>query len=157
MLYTFKMDGFLRSLPRENAGYMTVLRQTQGFNEFIHEREMKPASDQSIMLFDQVILSKRNRGRTSMFSRSKIDFLSDTADHLWRTASTAPPKGKVVGDYRAIVTRTPAKLDATLMREPRVLQGLSAKVNSVPGKRKPIPSMLGPKGGLNGLAISPPD
>jgi hypothetical protein len=30
MLYSFNMDGFLRSLPRENADYMAVLQQTQG-------------------------------------------------------------------------------------------------------------------------------
>ena len=30
MLYGFNMDGFLRSLPHENADYMQVLRQTQG-------------------------------------------------------------------------------------------------------------------------------
>lgn len=30
MLYRFNMDGFLRSLPRENADYMHVLQQTQG-------------------------------------------------------------------------------------------------------------------------------
>ena len=156
-LYTFNMDGFLRSMPRENAEYTAILRQTQGFNEFIHERESKPANDPLIMLFDQIILSKRNRGRTSLFSKSKTDFLSDTSDHLWRTASASPPKGKVAGDYRTIVTRTPAKLDHTLMREPRLVQGLPVRMSTAPGKRKPIPSMLGPKGRLNGLAISPPD
>ena len=130
MLYRFNMDGFLRSLPSENAEYMRVLQQTQGkqpfsslplnfsilrshlmflekaFNEFVHEREVKPASDPSIMLFDQVILSKKNRGRTSMFSKSKTDFLSDSSDHLWRSAAATPPKGKIPGDYRAIVTRS---------------------------------------------------
>ena len=30
MLYRFSMDGFLRSLPHENADYMNVLQQTQG-------------------------------------------------------------------------------------------------------------------------------
>lgn len=30
MLYRFNMDGFLRSLPHENADYMRVLQQTQG-------------------------------------------------------------------------------------------------------------------------------
>lgn len=30
MLYRFNMDGFLRSLPHENADYMNVLQQTQG-------------------------------------------------------------------------------------------------------------------------------
>lgn len=77
----------------------------KGFNEFIHEREAKPASDPSIMLFDQMILSKRNRGRASMFSKSKTDLLSDTYDHLWRTAAATPPKGRILGDVRAIITR----------------------------------------------------
>ena len=129
LLYGFNMTGFLKSLPQENAEYMQVLQQTQGkysgkygmylllnmclgFNEFIHEREAKPASDPSIMLFDQMILSKRNRGRASMFSKSKTDFLSDTYDHLWRTAAATPPKGRIPGDVRAIITRgrsTPTK------------------------------------------------
>ena len=76
------------------------------FNEFIHERETNGPNDPSIMLFDQIILSKRNRGRTSIFTKSKTDFLSDTTDHLWRTAAANPPKGKIPGDYRAIVTRS---------------------------------------------------
>ena len=121
LLYGFNMAGFLKSLPQENAEYMQVLQQTQGkyscryishlliicigFNEFIHEREAKPASDPWIMLFDQMILSKRNRGRASMFSKSKTDFLSDTYDHLWRTAAATPPKGRIPGDVRAIITR----------------------------------------------------
>ncbi len=76
------------------------------FNEFIHERETKPSSDPSILLFDQMILSKRNRGRASMFSKSKTDFLSDTYDHLWRTAAATPPKGRIPGDIREIITRS---------------------------------------------------
>ena len=77
------------------------------FNEFIHERETKPSSDPTILLFDQMILSKRNRGRASMFSKSKTDFLSDTYDHLWRTAAATPPKGRIPGDnIRAIITRS---------------------------------------------------
>lgn len=123
MLYGFNMDGFLRSLPHENAEYMRMLQQTQGrcywhnrggytddaliaFNEFIHERETKPGNDPSMMLFDQMILSKRNRGRASMFSKSKTDFLSDTYDHLWRTAAATPPKGRIPGDIRAVITRS---------------------------------------------------
>ena len=76
------------------------------FNEFIHERETKPSGDPTILLFDQMILSKRNRGRASMFSKSKTDFLSDTYDHLWRTAAATPPKGRIPGDIREIITRS---------------------------------------------------
>ena len=76
------------------------------FNEFIHERETKPSGDPTILLFDQMILSKRNRGRASMFSKSKTDFLSDTYDHLWRTAAATPPKGRIPGDVRAVITRS---------------------------------------------------
>ncbi|KAI4172228.1 MAG: hypothetical protein LQ343_003663 [Gyalolechia ehrenbergii] len=155
MLFHFNMNGFLRSLPHETADYMGVLQQTQAFNEFIHERELKAANDPSIMLFDQIILSKRNRGRASIFSKSKIDFLSDTSDHLWRSAAATPPQGKFPGDYLSIITRIPAKLSPTLLKEPRVLQGVP-RINTVHARRKPIPSMLGPSPRTNGLAQSPP-
>ncbi|KAG8527974.1 uncharacterized protein KY384_006890 [Bacidia gigantensis] len=157
LLFSFNMDGFIRSLPHENADYVKdVLKETQCFNEFIHEGETKPASDPSIMLLDQMILSKRNRGRASMFSKSRVDFLSDTYDHLWRSAAATPPKGRIPGDYRATITRTPAKLDPTLMKEPRALQGVP-RINTVNARsRKPIPSMLGPGNRMNGLAQSPP-
>lgn len=63
-------------------------------------------------LFDEIVLSKRNRGRTSIFSgRSTTDFLSDTSNHLWRTASASffPPSSRnpqnVSGDYTRVVTR----------------------------------------------------
>ncbi|KAL8829335.1 MAG: hypothetical protein Q9170_006219 [Blastenia crenularia] len=154
MLFNFNMNGFLRSLPHETADYTSVLQQTQAFNEFIHERESKAANDPSILLFDQIILSKRNRGRTSMFSKSKIDFLSNTSDHLWRSAAATPPQGKFPGDYTSIVTRTPAKLSPTLLKEPRVIQGVP-RINTVHARRKPIPSMLGPSVRANGLAQSP--
>jgi predicted RNA binding protein with dsRBD fold (UPF0201 family) len=38
-------------------------------------------------LFDEIVLSKRNRGRTSIFSgRSTTDFLSDLRQYLLRNA-----------------------------------------------------------------------
>ncbi|KAL8714971.1 MAG: hypothetical protein Q9225_006470 [Loekoesia sp. 1 TL-2023] len=155
MFFHFNITGFLRSLPHETADYMSVLQQTQAFNEFIHERELKAANDPTIMLFDQIILSKRNRGRTSIFNKSKTDFLSDTSDHLWRSAAASPPQGKFPGDYTSIITRTPAKLSPTFLKEPRVLQGVP-RINTVHARRKPIPSMLGPSARANGLAQSPP-
>lgn len=42
----------------------------KAFNEFVHEREATKGTDPSIMLFDQIILAKKNRGRTSIFSKS---------------------------------------------------------------------------------------
>ncbi|KAL8733360.1 MAG: hypothetical protein Q9166_002184 [cf. Caloplaca sp. 2 TL-2023] len=155
MLFHFNMNGFLRSLPHEAADYMGVLQQTQAFNEFIRERELKAANDPFVMLFDQIILSKHNRGRMSMFSKLKTDFLSDTSDHLYRSAAATPPQGKFPGDYTSIITRTPAKLDPTLLKEPRVIQGVP-RINTVHARRKPIPSMLGPSSRPNGLAMSPP-
>ena len=64
-----------------------------------------------MVLFDDIILAKRNRGRSAIFSgRSMTDFLSDTSDHLWRTASASfPPSGRAQreasGDYSHMVTR----------------------------------------------------
>lgn len=147
LIYHFKMDEFVKSLPSENVHYMALLQQTQGFNEFIHERESTRSDDPAIKLFDEVILAKRNRGKSSFFHKSRVDFLSDTTDHLWRTAAANPPNSRFPGDYRAIIARIPAKLDPSLMKEPRVIQGVP-RIPVAKARRKPIPSMLGPNGSL---------
>lgn len=131
----------MKTQPAENVQYLTVLQQTQAFNEFIHERESTSGEDPKIKLFDEVILAKKNRGASSYFYKTKADFLSDTSDHLWRTAHANPPTSRFPGDYRSIVSRIPAKLDITLMKEPRVIQGVPRPQNAK-ARRKPIPSLL---------------
>ncbi|TVY43323.1 DENN domain-containing protein [Lachnellula subtilissima] len=150
-LYGFDMDGFLKSLPTEQQEYITMLKQTQAFNEFIHERETNPSNSPKIQLFDSIILSKKSRGRTSFFSSRgssrSSSYLDDTSDHLWRSAAVPTPSWKVPGDLHAITTRIPAQLDVTLMREPRVIQGVPRM--DMPGKRvgrKAVPSLLGGSG-----------
>ena len=142
MVYHFNMDQFLKSVPHGDSEYMHMLRQTQAFNELIHERESTRAEDPSIKLFDEIILSKRNRGRTSLFSKSTTSFLSDTSDHLWRSASATPPNSRFPGDSRTVSGRTPAKLDPALMKEPRSIQG-APRLQHAKTKRKPVASMLG--------------
>ena len=136
------MDQFLRSVPHGDSEYMHMLRQTQAFNEFSHEREATRAEDPSIKLFDEIILSKRNRGKQSFFSKSSTSFLSDTSDHLWRSALATPPTGRVPGDRSVVNGRMPAKLDPTLMKEPRSIQG-APRLQPARTKRKPVASMLG--------------
>ncbi|KAK4575354.1 hypothetical protein LTR86_001208 [Recurvomyces mirabilis] len=142
MVYHFNMEQFLRSVPHGDSEYMNLLRQTQSFNEFIHEREATRAEDPSIKLFDEIILSKRNRGKQSFFSKSTTSFLSDTSDHLWRSALATPPTSRLPGDRSAVTGRTPAKLDPTLMKEPRSIQG-APRIQQARAKRKPVASMLG--------------
>ncbi|KAI9923990.1 hypothetical protein MW887_007448 [Aspergillus wentii] len=157
LTYSFNIEAFMKSLPSEHAEYISVLQQTQGFNEFISERErINPKKkDPRMALFDEVVLSKRNRGRSSIFSsRSVTDFLSDTSNHLWRTASATsfPPGSRnqqsISGDYTRVITRAPAKLDTSLMKEPRMIHGtprVSKTVNTA--RRKPLPKSM------SGLAI----
>jgi hypothetical protein len=123
--------------------FVILSNHSTAFNEFIHERESKRADDPTVKLFDEVILAKRNRGKSSFFHKAKADFLSDTSDHLWRTASATAPSSRFPGDYRAVISRIPAKLDPTLMKEPRVIQGVP-RIPVAKARRKPIPSMLGP-------------
>ncbi|CAG8389461.1 unnamed protein product [Penicillium salamii] len=160
LYYTFNAEAFMKSLPSEHADYIAILQQTQGFNEFISDRERtSPKSkDPRMALFDEIVLSKRNRGRSSIFSgRSTTDFLSDTSNHLWRTANATffPPSSRsqqnMSTDYGRVVTRAPAKLDTSLMTEPRMIHGaprVSKTANTA--RRKPLPNLM------NGLAISPP-
>ena len=131
----------MKNQPAENVQYLTSLQQTQAFNEFIHERESTSGEDPKIKLFDEVILAKKNRGASSYFYKTKADFLSDTSDHLWRTAHANPPMSRFPGDYQAVVSRIPAKLDITLMKELRVIQVVPRPQNAK-SRRKPIQSML---------------
>jgi len=63
--------------------------------------------------------------------------------------NSAGAQERFPGDYRTVVSRTPAKLDPTLMREPRVVQGAPRVVRTVAGgssgefkpRRKPIISI----------------
>lgn len=143
------------------------------FNEFIHDRETKPATDAEIRLFDEVILAKKARGRPgissglsrlstiraahgstgnswglSSQSRSSSKpptYLSDITDHIWRTASVPLPKGNFPGEYHSVITRVPSRLDRSFMREPRAIQGVPRmeQRGSRGLVRKQIPSMLG--------------
>ena len=142
MFYHFSMDQFLRSVPHGDSEYMHMLRETQAFNEFVHDRETKRAEEPSIKLFDEIILSKRNRGRTSFFSKSDTSFLSDTSDHLWRSAAATLPNARLPADMSNASGRTPAKLEPTLMKEPRSIQG-APRIQQARTKRKPVASMLG--------------
>lgn len=144
LIYHFNEDQFLKSLPHGDSAYMGMMRQTQMFSEFIHEREATRAEDPAIKLFDEIILSKRNRGRSSLFSKSTTSFLTDTSDHLWRSAAAAPPTSRFPGDLGTVTGRVPAKLDPSLMKEPRSIQGAPRiAAHAARTKRKPVASMLG--------------
>lgn len=140
------------------------------FNEFIHERELNPATSPAVRLFDEIILAKKARGSkglsTGLSRLSTIrashglshslpgmhgpskhgkpqSYLSDTNDHIWRTASVPLPNAKFSGDYRAITTRIPIKLDRSLMKEPRAIEGVPRPEQRKRGLiRKQVPSMM---------------
>ncbi|PHH78913.1 hypothetical protein CDD80_6031 [Ophiocordyceps camponoti-rufipedis] len=173
-LYAFDMDAFIKGLPYEQQEYAAMLRDTQAFNEFIGHRETTAATDVSVRLFDEIIMAKKLRGRPGLPaglsrlstirashgapanawnlaapSRSPAVkaplYLTDTTDHIWRTASVPLPKGNFPGEYRSVVTRIPHRLDRALMREPRSIQGLPrVEQRGARGLvRKQVPSMLG--------------
>ncbi|KAF3070492.1 hypothetical protein GL218_00742 [Daldinia childiae] len=171
-LYGFDMNGFIKSLPHDQQEYVTMMKETQAFNEFIHERETKPATNPEIRLFDDIILAKKARGKTSLSSglsrlstirashgvsaslpglqipsrhMKPTSFLTDTSDHIWRTASVPVPSSKFQGDYHSVTTRMPARLDPSLMKEPRAIQGVPHPEQRRRGvMRKQVPSMLIP-------------
>jgi len=71
-------------------------------------------------------------------------YLMDRSDHIWRTASVPMPSAKFNGDYRAVVSRVPSRLDPSFMMEPRSIQGVPRPEQRKRGLvRKQVPSMLG--------------
>lgn len=150
LFYHFNEEQFVKSLPHGDSEYMNMIRQTQMFSEFVHERETTRAEEPSIKLFDEIILSKRNRGKTSIFNKSSTSFLSDTSDHLWRSAAAPPPTSRGLPELASVTGRMPAKLDPTLMKEPRSIQG-APRIGQGRTKRKPVASMLG----LNAQTVEP--
>ena len=136
----FNVDAWIRSLPPDHADYMTMMKETQAFDEFIHERESKTLTQSdSIALFDAIMAAKKARtkgvrssiaislsGRNPFAGRSHsggvpAEYLSDTSTHIWKVISTpqtaekadlsAAAKGR---EYRGIISRTPAKLEDDL-------------------------------------------
>lgn len=74
------------------------------FTEFISERECASSQkDPRVVLFDEIILSKRNRGgRTALFGRrTTTSCLSDTAQHQWRTTTPSPLSTQSQADITA--------------------------------------------------------
>ena len=67
----FKTPAFIRAAPRDSVHFLECLVDTQAFNEFILERCSKPADEPEIVLFDQFITAKRNRGRHGLFQKQR--------------------------------------------------------------------------------------
>ncbi|KAK8039114.1 DENN domain-containing protein [Apiospora rasikravindrae] len=168
-LYAFDMNGFIKSMPYDQQEYGSMMKETQLFNEFVHERELNPATNPAVRLFDEIILAKKARGKQGLTGLSRLgtirashglshsipgmhgssrnsktqSYLSDTNDHIWRTASVPLPNAKFEGDYRAITTRIPSKLDRSLMKEPRAIEGVPRPEQRKRGLiRKQVPSMM---------------
>lgn len=140
-LFAFNKDAFLRSLPHDQADYMAMLLETQAFNEFVGERETMRPDHPSVRLFDEVILSKRNRGKAGVFGKSKVGFLEDRSEHLWRSAQATSPVSRDGPKGSVSIGRMPAKLEKELLREPRVIQGIPRVMTKKP-TRKQVPSLL---------------
>lgn len=166
-VYGFDMNGFIKSLPYDQHEYAAMMKDTQAFNEFIHEREMQPQSAPEIRLFDEIIMAKKARGKPAFSGLSRLStikashgvshslqlpskpvpklhgYLNDISDHIWRTASVPVPNAKFQGDYRAVTTRIPLKLDSSFMKEPRAIAGIPRPEQRTRGLiRKQVPSMM---------------
>lgn len=166
----FNVDAWIRSLPPDHADYMTMMKETQAFDEFIHERESKTLTQSdSIALFDAIMAAKKARtkgvrssiaislsGRNPFAGRSHsggvpAEYLSDTSTHIWKVISTpqtaekadlsAAAKGR---EYRGIISRTPAKLEDDLF------------LPAPPVPPLPAPAKTSLRHRMNGLSMHAP-
>lgn len=166
----FNVDAWIRNLPPDHADYMIMMKETQAFDEFIHERESKGLTQSdSIALFDAVMAAKKARtkgvrssivvslsGRNPFAGRSQsggvpAEYLSDTSTHTWKVISTpqtaekadlsAGARGR---EYREIINRTPAKLEDDLFQA------------APPVPPLPVPEKKSLRHRMNGLSMHAP-
>ncbi|KAJ9655121.1 hypothetical protein H2198_005977 [Neophaeococcomyces mojaviensis] len=175
LLHKFGVDAWIRGLPPDHAEYMTMLKQTQAFDGFVHERETKTlALSDSIALFDALMAAKRTRskgvrssiavslsGRNPFAGRSPsggipAEYLADDSTHVWRVVSTPHSSERAdlgVGskgrDYRKIVSRTPAKLEDELFAPSPVTKLSDASAPQAKSKKSQ-------RDRLNGLGMHAP-
>jgi hypothetical protein len=72
----FDLPAFTRSLERDHSEYITMLGSTQGFMEFVGEREvstdtLKEDDRLRVQLFDAIILAKARRGGKARWGMSR--------------------------------------------------------------------------------------
>ncbi len=91
-------------------GLLTMLI---AFNEFIHERETKRPDDPTIRLFDEVILAKRNRGKSSFFHKSKGPTSSPTRPII--SGAPRPPIHQTLASQGTIA---PSSVEVSLLSHP---------------------------------------
>ena len=137
-----------------------LAKRSRGRSAFLPSSIAPSISISSISSLSSSLASKARSSSSSYHHHTKPSlkhppsFLDDTSDHLWRSATVPVPRDtKFPGDYMSVVSRIPAQLDPTLMREPRALQGVPRMEVPGPGKkigRKAVPS-LGPGGLLGGM------
>ncbi|BFZ61804.1 hypothetical protein YB2330_002880 [Saitoella coloradoensis] len=121
-VFTFDQEGFVRSVPKDHGQYLNMLLETQAFSEFIHERCHKMPDDPEVMLFEQVIMTKKNRGRTGLKlglfrgKRGDTAFLNGRSGSAQVQTRPAPvPQGDGWDRTEAQIGRTPDRLEKGLL------------------------------------------
>lgn len=137
-LYKFSYENFLRSLPVDVAEYIQKMEQTQGFHQFIYHRETHRSNDPSVLLFDQVILAKRNRGKSSLFSKSSTSFLYDDARTRRHVASVdiTTTNDARLGGVSVPSNRIPSRLEPGLLRQPQEVESIKEESSGRLEKKK---------------------
>jgi len=134
----FKASAFTRAAPRDSVHFLESLLDTQAFNEFILERCSKPPDDPEIVLFDQIIIAKRNRGRHGLFQKQLTPLVSKPATvNLQVRKAVQPNETKLPAQWQPPQV-PPPKLDALLLLPPRLAQPRTKFSKERGIRRKPV-------------------
>lgn len=110
--------------------FLRLMLDTQLFANFIEDRCAKTQSDPEIKLFDQILLAKRKRSKSTVFfgGRSELSFLLDRSATIKRTFTAMPPDAENLPTKDGRGTdEVPDYLDHRLLSEPRTLVAENAE------------------------------
>lgn len=122
---SFDRAEYERDCMSSNNLFMRQVLETQAFATFIDDRSTKDPSDPDIRLFDDILLAKRNRGRSGIFGKSiRPTFLLSQADAPRKTFTALRPNDQGLPPAPSSgQIPVPDFLDERLLSTPRIFRG----------------------------------
>jgi len=128
----FHKEKFISSLGAEAKSFMSEVVDSQMFQRFIEEKIYNPYAS-GVKFFDDSIIAKKNRSKSSMRRRKETKFINDESGKIVETFVPPDVNNAGISETSFHYTKFPESLDRSFIgpiRKPKVLgdQGRQGKM-----------------------------